>query len=488
MNVRVRFAPSPSGHLHVGGARTALFNYLLARSRAGTFVLRIEDTDASRSNDASVRAILDSLRWLGLRWDEGPGVGGGYGPYAQSQRRDLYLREANALLAGGLAYRCWCTQDELETRRRARTALGETPAYDGRCRSRTDADRARFEAEGRPCALRFALPDAGEVGWDDLVRGRVSFQSAVLEDFVLLRSDGLPTYNFACVVDDHAMEITHVVRGDDHISNTPRQLLLYRAFGWAPPQFAHVPMILGSDGSRLSKRHGATSVEAFRELGILPEAMVNFLALLGWSFDGQRELFDLPELERVFALERVGSHPAVFNLEKLQWMNGQHLRRLPEAQRVALVVDFLATRGHDLSGHPPEWRTRLVRAIGDRMRTLADVEAHAAFVLEERVEMEEAAWNAMVAKPRTAEALEALAVKLGAVVRFDLEELEAATRGLAAERGMKAGELIGTARVALTGRGVSLGIFEVMALLGRDRTLERLTSAARRLREERARA
>lgn len=485
MNVRVRFAPSPSGFLHVGGARTALFNYLFARGRAGTFVLRIEDTDAARSTDESVRAILDSLRWLGMHWDEGPGAGGRYGPYTQAERRELYERHALALEQGGRAYRCWCTPEELEARRRDREGLGEGTGYDRRCRG-LDADaRARLAAAGRRPALRFALDDEGEVAWEDVVRGRVGFQAAVLDDFVLLRSDGLPTYNFACVVDDHAMEITHVVRGDDHISNTPRQLLLYRAFGWAPPVFAHVPMILGADGSRLSKRHGATSVEAFRDMGFLPEAMINFLALLGWSYDGQRELFSLEELERLFELGRVGANPAIFNLEKLEWMNAQHLKRLPEAERVRRVEEFLSARGHDLSWRPAEWRVAFVRALGERLKTLADAERVGAFALVEALVPDPGAWATVRARDDAGTRLETLADALVAVSPYELEPLERATRALAASLGGKAGELIGLARVALTGSTASPGIFEVMALLGREVTVRRLRDAAARWRDER---
>jgi glutamyl-tRNA synthetase len=391
LSVRVRFAPSPTGYLHVGGARTALYNYLFARGQGGTFVLRIEDTDAARSTDESVTAILDSMRWLGLEWDEGPDVGGPFGPYFQSQRRDLYRRWADALLESGRAYRCYCTAAELEARREQQLARGEPPRYDVRCRGLDESQRSALEAEGRTPAVRFALPDAGETAWDDVVRGRVAFQNDQLDDFVALRSDGLPTYNFACVVDDHAMEITHVVRGDDHISNTPRQILLYQALGWTPPAFAHVPMILGSDGTRLSKRQGAVSVAAYRELGYLPSALDNFLALLGWAFDGKRELFTLDELVRSFQLERVGSNPAVFNLQKLEWINAQHLKMLTEEQRVALARAYLESRGHDFSRRSPEWIAALVRAIGDRLKTLEDAERYGGFALRESLDVDEAA-------------------------------------------------------------------------------------------------
>ena len=486
MSVRVRFAPSPTGFLHVGGARTALFNYLFARRLNGTFVLRIEDTDVARSTDEASAAILSSLRWLGLAWDEGPEKGGRFGPYLQSARRERYHLHAAALREAGRAYPCYCTAEELEARREEQVRRGEPPRYDGRCRSLTPAERARKESEGRTAALRFLLPGAGETAWEDVVRGRVAFENKVLDDFVLLRSDGHPTYNFACVVDDREMEITHVIRGDDHISNTPRQILLYQAFGWSAPLFAHVPMILGADGSRLSKRHGATSVEAFRDLGILPEALVNFLALLGWSYDGKREIFTLAELEQVFSLERVGSNPAIFNLEKLEWINGQHLKALPEEERTRRVEEFLAARGHDLEGRSPEWRGTLVRAIGDRLKTLADAERYGAFALGDALDSDEASWAEMLERPEAGAKLDALARRLGALPEFTLESLERETRALAAELGIKAGDIIGVARVALTGRKVSPGIFEVMWLLGRERTLARLGSAAARWRTETA--
>jgi glutamyl-tRNA synthetase len=485
MSVRVRFAPSPTGALHVGGARTALYNYLFARGLGGTFILRIEDTDAARSTAESVAAIYDGLHWLGLSWDEGPEAGGTHGPYFQSERRDLYRRHAEALCAAGQAYLCYCTAEELEQRRQAQLARGEALSYDGRCRHLSDAERARLVAEGRTAAVRYALPeDAGAVGWEDVVREHVEFQGEVLDDFVVLRSDGLPTYNFACVVDDHAMEITHVIRGDDHISNTPRQILLYRALGWETPRFAHVPMILGSDGSRLSKRHGATSVSAYRELGYLPETMVNFLALLGWSLDGQREIFTLAELEQAFRLERVGSNPAIFNHEKLEWMNGQHLRALSEPDRVDRVTRYLEAHGRSLAGRSAEWRAAFVRAMGDRLKTLADAEIYGAFALDEQVEMEHAAWAEVLAKPEVGPRLSAIARAIEADGEFSLASLERITRELCAQLGIKAGELIGVMRVALTGRKVSPGIFDVIWLLGKERAVARLNSAAERWSEE----
>ena len=488
MSVRVRFAPSPTGFLHVGGARTALYNYLFARANRGTFVLRIEDTDAARSTEESLSAILDSLRWLGLTWDEGPEAGGTYGPYFQSERRELYRRHAAALQAAGRAYPCYCTPAELEAARESLATERGPLGYDGRCRSLDAAARARLEAEGRRAALRFALDPAGETAWDDEVRGRVSFRNEVLEDFVLLRSDSLPTYNFACVVDDREMAISHVIRGDDHISNTPRQLALYQAFGWTPPRFAHVSMILGSDGSRLSKRHGATSVAAYRELGYIPAGMVNFLALLGWALDDKTELFTLGELERRFSLERVSRNPAIFNLEKLEWLNAQHLKRLPEPERTALALEYLAARGHDLRLHSEEWWAAFVRALGERVKTLADLERYGAFALQEALEINPEAWAELLEKPAVGERLLRLADRVEGDLAFSLESLERATRGLAGELGIKAGELMSAARVALTGRKFAPGLFDVMWLLGRETSVARLRAVAARWSAESARA
>jgi glutamyl-tRNA synthetase len=452
------------------------------------FVLRIEDTDAARSTDESVSAIFESLRWLGLTWDEGPEAGGACGPYFQSERRELYQRHAAVLRDAGRAYPCYCTPEELAAQREDRAASKEPLRYDGRCRALDAAARLRLEAEGRRPALRFALDAAGETAWDDEVRGRVAFRNELLDDFVLVRSDGLPTYNFACVVDDHEMAITHVIRGDDHISNTPRQLVLYAALGWATPRFAHVSMILGSDGTRLSKRHGATSVAAYRELGYVAPAMVNFLALLGWAYDDKTELFTLAELERLFRLDRVSRNPAVFNLEKLEWLNGQYLKRLSDAERTALVLEYLAARGHDLSRHPAEWWTAFVRAAGARLKTLADVERYGAFALDDRPETDPVAWAELLAKPGVAERLTRLAQRLAADPEGSLESLERVTRGLAAELGIKPGDLMSAARVALTGRSIAPGLFDVMWLLGRERVIPRLREAAARWTEESAHA
>jgi len=480
--VRVRFAPSPTGYLHVGGARTALFNYLFARRHGGVFLLRIEDTDRERSTKEAVAAIFEGLRWLGLDWDEGPDKPGAFGPYFQSERLALYAAAAEKLLVEEKAYRCFCDPEALKERRAAALARGEPPKYDRTChRLGREASDARA-AKGEPHALRFFMPE-GMTTWEDSVRGTVTFQNATLDDLVILRTDRHPTYNFAAVVDDAGMRISHVLRGDDHISNTPRQIQIYKALALEPPVFGHVPMILGPDGTRLSKRHGATSVTEYRDAGFLPEAMVNFLALLGWAFDGEREIFTLEELTRVFSLERISKNPAIFNHEKLEWMNGEYFRALPVAKRADLVAEHLRATG----GLPEESlrdRARLERAVlavGERMRRPADFLTYAAFAFVEELEPEAGAWADLVAKTGAGDRLRKLADVLARVEPFEHDPIEQAVRGLASELGVKAGEVIMPARIALTGKKVTPGIFDVILLLGRERSVARLRSAAERL-------
>ncbi|MBI4364805.1 MAG: glutamate--tRNA ligase, partial [Candidatus Latescibacteria bacterium] len=479
---RVRFAPSPTGYLHVGGARTALFNYLFARRNGGTFILRIEDTDQIRNVDEALGGILEGLRWLGLRWDEGPEVGGPRGPYFQSERLALYAEAAARLLASGNAYRCFCDPDELKRRREAALARSLPPKYDRTCLALSRDEAEARAAKGEPHAIRFRMPD-GETTWEDLVRGAVTFRNETLDDFVILRADRHPTYNFAAVVDDAAMEISHVLRGDDHISNTPRQLRLYAVLGGRPPQFAHLPMILGGDGTRLSKRHGAVSVTAFRDEGILSEAMVNFLALLGWAYDGEREIFTMEELTAHFSLDRVSKNPAIFNYEKLGWMNGEYFRALPLARRTELVAEDLRRAGAlpESAIADRSFLERAVAAVGDRMKRPQQFLEYATYLFVERVEPEAGPWAELRAKPLAAARLRKLAAALEAASPFEHDPIEAATRGLATSEGVKAGEVIMPARIALTGKKVSPGIFDVILLLGRERTVRRLRDAADRL-------
>jgi len=483
--VRVRFAPSPTGYLHVGGARTALFNYLYARKHGGTFVLRIEDTDQDRNVEDALGGILEGLKWLGLRWDEGPEVGGPHGPYFQSERLPGYAEAALRLLAEGKAYRCYCDPEELKKKREQAMARSEPPKYDRTCFRLTKEESEARAANGAPFAIRFFMPE-GETSWVDEVRGTVTFQNGTLDDLVILRTDRHPTYNFAAVVDDAAMSITHVLRGDDHISNTPRQIRIYEALGLLPPRFGHLPMILGPDGTRLSKRHGAVSVTAFRDDGILPQAMVNFLALLGWAFDGEREMFTMDELAQVFALDRVSKNPAIFNYEKLDWMNGEYFRALPLAVRADMVAAYLReTRAlPEAAFQDRRYLEKAVEAVGDRMKRPRQFLEYAGYLFVDTVDPEPAPWAELLAKPLAAARLRKLADALAEVDPFEHDAIEKATRGLAVVEAVKAGEVIMPARIALTGKKVSPGIFDVMLLLGRERTVRRLRHAAERLEAE----
>ena len=478
--VRVRFAPSPTGHLHVGGARTALYNWLYARRQGGAFILRIEDTDAARSTDESVDGILRAMQWLGLDWDEGPGQDGPHGPYYQSQRRPLYREAADRLVAAGRAYPCFCSADTLSALREEQKAAGsELQGYDGRCGQLDPAEAAHRVAAGEAHVIRLRTPAEGEVTLHDLIRGESVFRNAVIEDFVILKSDGLPTYNLAVVVDDHAMGITHVIRGDDHISNTPRHLLLYAALDYPLPKFAHLPMILGADKTRLSKRHGASSVQEFERQGILPQAMLNYLALLGWSLDGKTEIFTPKKLVEAFSLKRVGVTPAVFDPDKLAWLNGEHFARLERDEKILGTYSALAADGVDLPPLP-EVSDRLgamIQLLGKRLKSFP-----------------EAAWSlAHFFRPLPAYDPEAVAERLGgdaarqlaaladdfaALPAFEGPALEAALRARAEAEGMGAGELIHPLRVAVSGRGVSPDIFKLCELLGRERVLDRLRARA----------
>jgi glutamyl-tRNA synthetase len=486
MSVRVRFAPSPTGYLHVGGARTALFNWLFARRHSGTFVLRIEDTDVERSSTDMVTGILDGLRWLGLDWDEGPGVGGPHDPYFQSGRLDRYRAGAEALVAAGHAYYCYCTPDRLQGERAKAEAAGAAWMYDRRCLRLSADERAALEASGAPRAIRFHVPeDGGETAFQDLVHGRIAFPHASIEDFVLLRSDNHPTYHLSVVVDDVGMKISHVVRGDDHVSNTPKHVLLYEAFGAPVPAFAHVPLILGTDKKRLSKRHGATSVMEYERQGYLPEAMVNFLALLGWSPGTDQEIFTVPELIDTFDLSGISGGNAVFNPEKLDWMNAQHIARMSASEILAWIRPDLEEAGiwHDeLVGVESEWIARVITLVKPRAKKLSDFVPQLEPFLREHVEYDPSAVAKHLGGEGLAEHVEALRTGFGALAAFDEASVEASLREVAAARGVKAGPLIHATRVAVTGAAVSPGLFEVLALLGRTRVVARLGELERFLR------
>jgi glutamyl-tRNA synthetase len=479
---RLRFAPSPTGYLHVGGARTALFNWLFARRHGGVFVLRIEDTDVERSSAEMVEGILDGMRWLGLDWDEGPKIGGPHAPYFQSERLDRYRALAERLVADGRAYYCYCTPDELDARRREAEATGRGWKYDRVCCALAADEIAAREQRGLPRAIRFKVPDE-PIRFDDLVHGPIEFGGADVEDFVILRSDAHPTYHLSVVADDIDMAITHVVRGDDHISNTPKQVLLYRAAGEDVPLFAHVPLILGPDKKRLSKRHGATSVMEYARQGFLPEAMLNFLALLGWSPGDNRELFTAEELVAAFALEGISGGNAVFNPDKLEWFNQQHIMRLapsdlalrvrPSFEEAGLWRDDLLTDRH-------AWFFAVLELLKPRAKRLGDFASQARFFFEDSVEYDEAAVAKHLASADTAEHLEALDAAFAALEHFDAISAESALRSTAEARGVKAATLIHAVRVALTGKSVSPGLFDVLSLVGPERVHMRLHAAIER--------
>ena len=480
---RVRFAPSPTGYLHVGGARTALFNWLLARRHGGVFVLRIEDTDVERSSQDMVEGILDGLRWLGLDWDEGPKIDGPFAPYFQSQRLDTYRRTVDRLVADGHAYYCYCTPDELKARREAAEAAAGGWKYDRRCCGLSTADVDDRERNGVPRAVRFKVPE-GVVRVDDLVHGPIEFDNAHIEDFVILRSDRHPTYHLSVVSDDVEMKMTHVVRGDDHISNTPKQILLYQALGAPPPQFAHVPLILGADKKRLSKRHGATSVMEYAKQGYLPEAMFNFLALLGWSpGSGNVEVFTQDELAKVFDLKGISGGNAVFNAEKLDWFNQQHIARLAPEELTRRIRPSLSAAGlwhDDFLASRHAWFFAALELLKPRARRLDDFAVQGAFLFADDIEFDAAAVAKHLELDGMREHLAALDAAFSALPDFDAASTEAALRGVAETRGLKAGVLIHAVRVAVTGKAVSPGLFEVLALVGRARVHQRL-AAARRL-------
>lgn len=477
MAPRVRFAPSPTGHLHVGGARTALFNWLYARRHGGTFVLRIEDTDVERSSDDMVTGILEGLRWLGLDWNEGPEVGGPHAPYFQSERLQRYADAAAGLVASGHAYYCYCAPERLRAKREVAEGRGEAWQYDRECLALDSARVAELEAAKAPRAIRFKVPP-GRTSFDDAVHGTIEFDTANIEDFVIQRSDGHPTYHLSVVCDDVDMQITQVIRGDDHISNTPKHVLLFQAFGVPTPAFAHVPLIVGADKKRLSKRHGATSVTEYQRQGYLPQAMVNFLALLGWSPGDDRELMSVDEIIASFSLEQISGGNAVFDTEKLDWMNGQYIARLPVGELAAAVASFLAEAGLALPAQD-DARARLLELLRPRAKKLTDFVELARPFVTDTVEYEQTAVDKHLAQPDLASHLAALAAALRGVTAFDEPHVEAAVRGLASERGIKAGALIHATRVAATGRLSSPGIFEVLVLLGRDRTLARLEQLVR---------
>ncbi len=474
--VRVRIAPAPTGPFHIGHARTALFNWLFARKEGGKFLIRIEDTDRERSKDEFEREILDGLRWLGLKWDEEP--------VRQSARLAIYREVAKHLLESGRAYPCFCSPEELEQKREEMLKKGLAPKYDRKCRYLPESQR-RENLSRLSYVIRFAMPLDGETTFNDLIRGTITFDHSDLDDFILVKSDGFPAYNFACVVDDHFMRITHVIRGEDHISNTPRQIQLYQALGWQEPQFAHLPLILGKDRSKLSSRHGATSVTAYREMGILPEAMVNFLALLGWYPRGDEEILPLEELVGQFDLKEVKPSGAVFDLEKLLWINGIYIRRLPTEELARQILPYLTAKGW-IGWEPKEedWRYLLAIAplLQERLRYLSEAADLADFFFEDPQEYKETVVRKWLSREDAPQILQELSNRLEGVRDFSVETVERVVRGVAKEMGKQAAVIIHTTRAAITGRGEGPSLFHLMAVLGKEKCVRRLREAGARLR------
>lgn len=474
LGVRVRFAPSPTGYLHVGGARTALFNYLFAKKMKGSFILRIEDTDRDRSTIEAEKAIMEDLKWLGLIWDEGP--------YRQTDRIEVYREHAKALLDRGLAYPCYCTETEIEEMRERMLERGIAPKYSGRCRNLSDSERRRLESEGRTAAIRFRVPDRGEIEFNDIVRGRLSFKLSDVGDFVIMRSDGLPTYNFAVVIDDHYMDITHVIRADEHIANTPKQLLIYQAFGWDPPQFAHVSMILGPDRSKLSKRHGAISISQYRLEGYIPEAMNNYLLLLGWSPPDNREIFSMEEMIELFSLDRLSRSPAVFDIAKLRWMNGHYMRSLSLDKIYEYSLPFFLDKGFPMD---PEWLKRVILVYREHTSTLQEMVDEALplirFSLPLPPELE--------GELRDDHVPQVLRIFVDVFSPYEHREVSASEvwellKEVVGRVGLKRGKVLFPLRIALTGRKTGPELYHFIELVGVKESIIRVQEVLEYLGEE----
>jgi glutamyl-tRNA synthetase len=461
--VKVRFAPSPTGHLHIGGARTALFNWLFARNKGGKFVLRIEDTDTTRSTEEYIESIMASMTWLGLDWDEGP--------FRQTDRVDVHKKHIEDLIKEGKAYYCYCSPEELEARRKEAQEKGLPMQYNRTCRERTEP------VEGVNPVVRFKMPTSGQVQVMDLIKGGVTFDNAQLDDLIIARSDGTPTYNLVVVADDVDMAITHVIRGDDHLNNTPKQLHIYRALGAGEPVFAHLPMILGSDKARLSKRHGATSVTAYRDDGYLPQALLNYLARLGWSH-GDQEIFSRDEMVELFSMRNVGTSAAVFNPEKLLWLNAEYIKATPPEELATMVIPFLVADGTIAEDADLDmaWLARAVHTLTERAKTLRELAAQLRYYILEKVEFDPKAKEKFL-NENSRDILRAVRQTMVYAGDFSAEPLEAAFKALMEKLGVKLGAIAQPVRVAMTGGTQSPGIFELLEVMGKDKALARMDRA-----------
>jgi len=487
--IRVRFAPAPTGYLHIGGARTALFTWLFAKQNKGTFILRIDDTDEARSTEESTRGILDSMRWLGLDWDQGPEVGGPHAPYFQSERTNIYKEYIQKLLDSGHAYYCYCTKEELDAEK---AKAGWDYRYSGKCYQLTEVDKRRYETEGRKPTVRLKVT-GDTIVVPDLIKGYVEFKAETMDDFIIVRSNGTPLYNFTSTIDDALMQITHVIRGEDHLSNTPKQILIYQALGFEAPKFAHAPTVLDKEGKKLSKRrHGElVAIDYYQKSGYLPEAMVNFLVRLGWSYDDKEEMFTVDELIQKFDIGRVGKSASIFDIQKLQWLNREYIMKRNIHERTDLVVPFLRKAGllNDSANNPLNppllrgtdaekriWLEKMVEAIGDRMTTLADIETHSSFFFADEPEYDEKAVQKSLKKDFVPGMLRDLKSIFSNLEPFDENTIEAKIREYAERSGL-GGKVMLPTRVAITGKSTGPGLFESLALLGRDKVLQRIDKA-----------
>jgi nondiscriminating glutamyl-tRNA synthetase len=480
--LRVRFAPSPTGYLHIGGARTALFNWLYARHYNGSFILRIEDTDRMRSTPEAVKAILDGMKWLGLDWDEGPEKGGEYGPYFQTERLDLYREFVDKLLEIGAAYYCYCSAEELADRRKKQFADGKPAIYDRKCLNLSEAEKRQLEKEGKKPVIRLKMPDR-KIVVHDLIKGRMEFDSKLLSDFVIEKSDGIPTYNFAVVIDDILMDISLVMRGDDHISNTPKQIVIYQALDIAIPEFAHIPMIMGPDNTRLSKRHGATSVMEYQRMGFLPEAVLNYIAHLGWSSGTNQEIFSIKELIENFTLDKISNHSAIFDMEKLNWFNNEYLKRLSDGKYVEMLIPFLKDAGYiemPLSEEKERWLRKVASLMKSRVRNFKQFLEYGDYFFIEDFTVEDNAVK-ILEQNGVRDILEHLAKRLKEIKDWKEENIESEVREMANQLNLKGKQIIHPTRVSLSGKTIGPGLFSLMEALGKEINIKRLEKTLHKL-------
>jgi nondiscriminating glutamyl-tRNA synthetase len=479
-DIRVRYAPSPTGHLHIGNARTALFNYLFARNQNGKFIIRIEDTDQKRNIEGGEESQLKYLKWLGIDWDESIDVGGKYGPYRQSERNDIYAKFYQELMEKGHAYKCYCTEEELEKEREEQMSRNETPQYSGKCRHLTVEEQQKLEAEGRKPSIRFKVPANRVFSFEDMVKGNVSFESEGIGDFVIVKKDGIPTYNFAVTVDDYLMEISHVLRGDDHISNTPKQLMIYDALGWETPKFGHMTLIVNESRKKLSKRDESIIqfIEQYEELGYIPEALFNFITLLGWSPSGEEEIFSKEELISIFDSNRLSKSPALFDKQKLTWMNNQYMKKIELDRAVELALPHLVQAGlisENRTEEEESWVRNLIDLYQEQMSFGAEIVALSTVFFNEELNMDEEA-KAVIAEEQVPEVLSALLSEIELLEAFNPDEIKAAVKAVQKSTGHKGKKLFMPIRVATTGQTHGPDLMKAIALLGKDKVKSRITS------------